>query len=187
MSSTRSFLDLQFLLLCVGLPEPLWGIIGAVVGSAASIIATLLIIRNEKRRWLLSRPLENRTSALIDAWGTFLKAYYSINDAANIGGSEKDLFENAYAQIDQYLMAISVIDIWIANKKSREKLSNALGVFRFFSHQISQRQRDASFNINHKDWNRFIKTKDEIRSVIAQEIGATQLAQMTRDGDYAQH
>jgi hypothetical protein len=145
------------------------GMAGAVIGAIAVWIGILY----QNKRWIFTPAIEIRTKSILSAYSDFLTAFFKINTAANVREKEVTFKENISQPIDDYLIAINKIDVWISEESSK-KLRTILGVFRKFSHEIfTSKGKQPSLKVN--DWTTFSESLGDMKTIVTKEIRSQDL------------
>lgn len=143
-------------------------IIGGIAGAIVGAIITWIGITYQNRRWIFTPAIEIRTKSILSAYDDFLTAFFKINTAANIGEKEVTFKENISKPLDDYLISINKIDVWISGDSS-EELREILGIFRKFSHEIFT-AKGSQPSLKVEDWERFSDSLDKMKNIISQEV-----------------
>ena len=148
-------------------------IIGGIAGAIVGAIVTWIGITYQNKRWIFTPAIEIRTKSILSAYGDFLTAFFRINTAANVGEEEVTFKENISKPLNDYLISINKIDIWISNNSS-EELREILGIFRKFSHEIfTAKGNQPSLKVD--DWKKFSDSLNKMRNIISQEVRSQDL------------
>ncbi len=153
--------------------EILSAIIGGIAGAIVGAIVTWIGITYQNKRWIFTPAIEIRTNSILSAYNDFLVAFFKINTAANVGEKEVTFKENISKPLDDYLISINKIDVWIS-KKSSEELREILGIFRAFSHEIfTAKGKQPSLKVD--SWTKFSNSLEKMKSIVSQEVRSQDL------------
>ena len=148
--------------------EILSAIIGGIAGAIVGAIVAWIGISYQNKRWIFTPAIEIRTNSILSAYGDFLTAFFKINTAANVGEKEVTFKENISKPLDDSLISINKIDVWISNDSS-EELREILGIFRTFSHKIFA-AKGSQPPLKVEDWKKFSDSLNKMKSIISQEV-----------------
>ena len=148
--------------------EILSAIIGGIAGAIVGAIVAWISITYQNKRWIFTPAIEIRTNSILSAYADFLTAFFKINTAANIGEKEVTFKENISKPLDDYLISINKIDVWISNDSS-EELREILGIFRTFSHKIFS-AKGSQPSLKVEDWKKFSDSLNKIKDITSQEV-----------------
>lgn len=143
-------------------------IIGGIAGAIVGAIITWIGITYQNKRWIFTPAIEIRTKSILSAYDDFLIAFFKINTAANIGEKEVTFKENISKPLEDYLISINKIDVWISDDSS-EELRKILGIFRTFSHEIFT-AKGSQPPLKVEEWDKFSDSLNKMKNIISQEV-----------------
>ncbi len=149
--------------------ELLIALAGGIIGGIVAWIG----ITYQNKRWIFTPSIDIRTKSILEAYEQFLKAFFNINKAANVGEEETSFQENITQPLNDYLIAINKIDIWV-NEESSKELREILGTFRKFSHEIFV-SKGKQPPIKSSDWKTFSDSLEKVKSIVSREIRSQEL------------
>ena len=153
--------------------EILSAVIGGFAGAIVGAIVTWVGITYQNKRWIFNPAIEIRTKSILSAYNDFLIAFFKINTAANVGEKGVSFKENISKPLNDYLIAINNIDIWIC-KKSSDELREILGTFRKFSHKIfTAKGKQPTLKV--EDWTKFSDSLEKMKRIVSQEVRSKDL------------
>ncbi|MBU1167540.1 hypothetical protein KKC60_04000 [Patescibacteria group bacterium] len=147
-------------------------LVSTVIGALIAIVGVWIGILHENKRWIFNTSIEIRTKNILEAYDQFLVAFFKINKAANIGEDKTTFDENINEPLNNYLIAINKIDIWVSEDASK-KLRENLGSFRAMTHEIWI--TDGKPSIKAKGWKTFSNSLDKVKAMVSQRLRSEDL------------
>lgn len=148
-------------------------IIAAVIGALIGSAITWLGIAYQNKRWIFTSVIDTRTDAILAAYNEFLDAFFKITKAATVGEMATTLDENVLQPLDEYLIAINKIDVWVS-KESSEELRELLDMFRAISHEIMV-ARGRPPKMSAENWKVFVDSLDRMKALVSSELRSQDL------------